>query len=332
MNAKRLNKFISDSGFCSRREADKLIEQGRVKVNGKIAEAGRQVTAQDKVRIDDELLPMREEAPVFLLFHKPAGISTATDPSIKNNIISALNYPASLLPVGFLDREAEGLMFLSNDTELVRKLTRADQKFEKEYIVTVDKMLTPEFLGKISESGVAMLGGNREKNFVAKEAPNRFRIVLAPGTNHHLKKMCEDLGYKAVHLQRIRLGNFTTAKLPVRTWRALTEAEIEAIKSTLGSRARKESASSRRSAAAIYPETEAVPLAGTRSRYSPEKPTRQGSSGKTASAENQPAKTAAKGPRVGKSKVDRPGPSKNRAPKSSGRRSGSAGSSYKKER
>ena len=332
MNAKRLNKFISDSGFCSRREADKLIEQGRVTVNGKLAEAGRQITAQDKVRIDDELLHVREEESVFLLFNKPAGISTSTDLKIKNNIISALNYPASLLPIGFLDREAEGLMFLSNDTELARKLTRTDNKFEKEYIVTVDKMLTPEFLGKISESGTPAPGGNREKNFVAKEAPNRFRIVLAPGTNHHLKKMCEELGYKTVHLQRTRLGSFTTAKLPVRTWRALTETEIESIKSTVGARTRKESTTPRRGAEDLFEKITPARPAGTKARPGFKKPGTPGDSAKRgpqSRSSRTPAKEAPGSKSLAKS---RPAASRTRGAKSDGRRGGSTGGTSRKAR
>ena len=241
MEPKRLNKLISDSGFCSRREADKLIEQGRVTVNGKIPEAGIKVKATDKVRIDDQTLAIRHEDTVFLLFNKPAGIATTTDLAVKNNIIQALNYPATLLPIGFLDRDAEGLMLLSNDTELVRKITKADTKFEKEYVVTVNKMITPEFLSRISEAGIYDYQPDRKKNFVSKEGPNRFRIVLEPNTNHHIKKLCEDLGYKVVHLLRTKLGHFTPAKLAVGFWRVLTVAEVDELKSLItnkGSRSR----------------------------------------------------------------------------------------------
>ena len=232
MEPKRLNKLISDSGFCSRREADKLIEQGRVTVNGKIPEAGMKVTDKDKVRIDDETLSIRHEEPVFLLFNKPVGIATTTDLAVKNNIIRAINYPASILPIGFLDREAEGLMFLSNNTELVRKMTKADTKFEKEYVVTLDKMISPEFLSKVSDTNT--FGHNnpdKKKNFVVKEGPYKFRIVLEPHTNHYVKKLCEDHGYKVMHLQRTRIAHFTSAKLAVGLWRVLTEAEVHNLKS-----------------------------------------------------------------------------------------------------
>jgi len=237
MEPKRLNKLISDSGFCSRREADKLIEQGRVSVNGKIPGPGMKVTAKDKVRIDDQTLTIRHEEPVFLLFNKPTGIATTTDLSVKNNIIRALNYPASILPIGFLDREAEGLMFLSNDTELVRKMTKFDTKFEKEYVVTVDKMITPEFIARIGETGTFGYSPAQKKNFAVKEGPNKFRIVLEPNTNHHVKKLCEDLGYKVTRLQRTRLANFTPAKLTIGLWRVLNEAEVNNLKSIVNGKA-----------------------------------------------------------------------------------------------
>ncbi|MFT2007692.1 pseudouridine synthase [Pontibacter sp. 13R65] len=235
MEPKRLNKFISDSGMCSRRDADKLLEQGRVTVNGKLPKPGTMVTPKDKVRVDDQLLNVREEEPVFLAFNKPAGIAVTTDTSIRNNIISALNYPATILPIGHMDRDEEGLMFLSNDSELVRKMTRADNRFQKEYVVHVDKPITSEFLAKLSTGGEQPAGPGEEqkKAMVTKEATTRFRIILEPGTNHHIKKICEALGYKVQHLQRVRIDSFKLAKLPGGYWRAMTEAEIAQVTSVL---------------------------------------------------------------------------------------------------
>ncbi|GEO04327.1 pseudouridine synthase [Adhaeribacter aerolatus] len=246
MEPKRLNKYISDAGFCSRREADRLIEEGRVTINGKMPDAGAKVGPKDKVRVDDELLHVREEEIVFLLFNKPAGIATTTDVSVRNNIISALNYPATLLPIGHLEREAEGLMFLSNDTELARKMTKADTRFEKEYVVTVDKPITGEFLTRLSEGSAPVPGVIRKKAFVAKEVANRFRMVLEPGMNHHLKRMCEALGYKVTHLQRVRIASFTPAKLQTGLWRILTEAEVETLKKILSGKSGKSSAATKR--------------------------------------------------------------------------------------
>jgi 23S rRNA pseudouridine2604 synthase len=245
MEPKRLNKFISDAGFCSRREADQLIEHERVTVNGKLPEPGTKVTPQDKVRIDGQILQVRQEAPVFLVFNKPAGIATTTDRSVRNNIISALNYPATLQPIGFLDRESEGLLFLTNDSELAHKMTKADNKYEKEYVVTVDKMVTPDFLGKISENGPPVPGGHLRKSAVTKLGPHRFRIILEPGMYHNIKKRCEELGYRVQHLQRVRIDDITPAKLTVGMWRTMTPAEIESIKSKVSGRARRASAASR---------------------------------------------------------------------------------------
>ncbi|WP_114783093.1 pseudouridine synthase [Botryobacter ruber] len=232
MEPKRLNKFISDTGFCSRREADRLIEEGRVTVNGKEPDAGTKVTAKDKVRIDDQLLQVREEEPVYLVFNKPANMSAKSDPAVRDNVVRAINYPATLLPIGHLEREAEGLLFLSNDSNFVQKMTRADNKFEKEYVVTLDRIISSDFLAKMGEGGPAMEGVVRQRTFVAREGSARFRIVLQPGSNHNIKKMCEGLGYRVVHLQRLRINDITLAKLPVGYWRTLTQEEVDNLAST----------------------------------------------------------------------------------------------------
>lgn len=243
MEPKRLNKFISDTGFCSRREADRLIEEGRVTVNNKLPDAGTKVTPKDKVRIDDQMLRVREEVPVFLAFNKPAGISTKTDDSVKNNIIRALNYPASLQPIGQLDRDGEGLIFLSNDTELVRKLVRGDNRLQKEYILKVDKVITPEFLDKISYMGPPEPGEVQRKHTVTKEGPSKFRILLEPNADHHIKSLCETLGYKVVHLQRTRIQNISLAKLANGHWRTLSQPEIDVLIETVsGKSSRKQEA------------------------------------------------------------------------------------------
>ncbi|WP_347156887.1 pseudouridine synthase [Pontibacter chitinilyticus] len=226
---KRLNKFISDAGFCSRREADKLIEEERVTVNGKLPAPGTKVTAKDKVRIDDQLLQVREEEPVFLVFNKPANMSANADPGVRDNVVRAINYPASILPIGHLEREAEGLLFLSNNSELVRKMTRADNRYEKEYIVTVDKLLAPDFIQKLSSGGAEEAGEAKKKNHISKEGSARFRIILQPGTNHNIRRMCESLGYRVVHLERVRINNITLAKLATGFWRQLTAQEVEEL-------------------------------------------------------------------------------------------------------
>ncbi|MFD2247797.1 pseudouridine synthase [Pontibacter ruber] len=232
MEPKRLNKYISDTGFCSRREADELIEQGRVTVNGKIpADAGVRVTPKDKVRIDDEILSVREEKPVYLIFNKPSNMSATSDQSVRDNVVRAINFPATLEPTAMLEREAEGIIFLSNDSDFVRNVKRADNKFEKEYAVTVDKPITSDFLQKLSGGGIPEPGEERKNNSVSKEAQTRFRITLKPGTDHYLKRMCESLGYKVVHMQRTRFGSFTLGKLPNGHWRVLTQQEVESLTS-----------------------------------------------------------------------------------------------------
>ncbi|SIT76829.1 S4 domain-containing protein [Pontibacter indicus] len=232
MEPKRLNKFISDSGFCSRRDADELIEQGRVTVNGKIpTDPGIKVTPKDKVRIDDEMLRVKQEQPVYLIFNKPANMSATSDMAVRDNVVRAINFPATLEPTAMLEREAEGIIFLSNDGDFVRGVKRADNKFEKEYIVTVDKLITADFLQKISGGSAPIPGEERVNNAVSKETQTRFRITLKPGTDHYLKRMCESLGYKVVHLQRVRFGDFSLAKLPSGHWRVLTPQEVKSLTS-----------------------------------------------------------------------------------------------------
>ncbi|MEJ8800460.1 S4 domain-containing protein [Pontibacter sp. H249] len=237
MEPKRLNKFISDTGFCSRREADRLIEEGRVTVNGKEPEAGIKVTPKDKVRIDDQLLSVRDEAPVYLVLNKPSGLSATADMEVRDNVVRAINHPASLLPVGKLDREDEGVLFLSNDSDFVRKLTKMDTRLEKELIVTVNKPISSDFIAKLSESCASFEEGTPKKAVINKEATTRFRIVLEPGMNHTLKKTCEALGYKVTFMQRVRVNNITLTKLQKGHWRTLTSQEIEALKQISSSKA-----------------------------------------------------------------------------------------------
>ncbi|TPE46343.1 S4 domain-containing protein [Pontibacter mangrovi] len=230
MEPKRLNKYISDSGFCSRREADRLIEEGRVTVNGKEPDAGTKVTPKDKVRVDDQLLHVRDEAPVFIALHKPSGMSATDDMGVRDNVVRAINHPASLQPIGKLDREDEGVLLLSNDSDFVRKLSKSDSRLEKELIVTVNKPFSSEFISKLSEACASFIDGNPKKAVVKKESTSRFRIVLEPGMNHGIKKICEALGYTVTFLQRIRVENITLTKLQKGHWRTLTAQEIENLK------------------------------------------------------------------------------------------------------
>lgn len=230
MEPKRLNKFISDAGFCSRREADRLIEEGRVTVNGKEPDAGTKVTPKDKVRIDDQLLRVRDEAPVFLVLNKPSGMSATADMEVRDNVVRAINHPASLQPIGKLDRDDEGLLFLSNDSDFVRKLSKAESKLEKELVVTVNKPISSEFIAKLSEACASFEDGNPKKAVVNKETSTRFKIVLEPGMNHSIKKTCEALGYQVTFMQRTRIQQITLARLQKGHWRTLTPQETDSLK------------------------------------------------------------------------------------------------------
>lgn len=226
----RLNKFISDAGICSRREADKLIEQGRVLVNGKPPEVGARIKGKDKIQVDGKTLQWNQVAPIYLALNKPAGIETTTDLSQRDNIIRFVNYPERIFPIGRLDKDSEGLIFLTNDGDIVNKILRAGNKHEKEYIVTVDKPINEDFVQKMS-NGVSILGVNTKKCFVEQLGPNKFRIILTQGMNRQIRRMTEALGYEVQTLQRIRIMNITLAKLPLGQWRELTESEIEMLHS-----------------------------------------------------------------------------------------------------
>lgn len=235
-----LNKFISDSGFCSRREADRYIEDCRVTINGKDAHKGSRVKEGDHVQVDGENLP-RKHAPVYIMFNKPKGVTCTTDIKDKTNIISFINYKQRIFPIGRLDKLSEGLIFLTNDGNIVNKILRSGNGHEKEYIVTTDKNFDHDFIKQMRE-GVRIFHLDRsgksasEKTrpcFVKQEAPNRFRIILTQGLNRQIRRMCEALGYKVTSLKRIRIMNFTSSGLPVGKWRHFTPNEVDSIQELL---------------------------------------------------------------------------------------------------
>ena len=204
---KSLNKYISETGFCSRREADQYIEQGRVTINGIEASKGNRVMENDEVRVDGEKLKQAKSA-VYIMLNKPRGITCTTDTKDKTNIIDYINFKSRIFPVGRLDKRSEGLIFLTNDGDIVNKILRAGNNHEKEYIVTVDKPLTMEFIQKL-RSGVRILGVWTKKCFVKQEGPNKFRIILTQGLNRQIRRMCEAFGYKVETLKRIRIMAMT---------------------------------------------------------------------------------------------------------------------------
>src|SRR5690606_9953134 len=230
-----LNKYISDSGFCSRREADKYIEECRVSINGKDAHKGNRVKPGDVVLIDGEPLPARK-ATVYLMLNKPKGITCTTDLKDKTNIISFINHKLRIFPIGRLDKLSEGLIFLTNDGNIVNKILRSANGHEKEYVVTVDKRITIEFLKKMRK-GVKILGTKTKPCFVKQEGEKRFRIILVQGLNRQIRRMSEALGYKVTSLKRVRIMNITLANLPTGKWRYFTDKEISTLQAILKSSA-----------------------------------------------------------------------------------------------
>ncbi|HWV69622.1 23S rRNA pseudouridine(2604) synthase RluF [Chitinophaga sp.] len=219
-----VNKYISETGFCSRREADKYIEQGRVTINDNIASKGNRVKDGDVVEVDGEPLK-KKKSTVYIALNKPKGITCTTDLKDKTNIIDYVNFPSRIFPIGRLDKRSEGLIFLTNDGDIVNKILRAGNQHEKEYIVTVDKPIDLEFV-KNMRSGVRILGVMTQKCFVQQEGPNRFRIILTQGLNRQIRRMCEALGYEVTTLKRTRIMNMTLKDLAPGSWRYFTKEEV----------------------------------------------------------------------------------------------------------
>lgn len=222
---KSLNKYISETGFCSRREADKYIEQGRVTINDNIASKGNRVMPGDIVEVDGESLKKKDKT-VYIAFNKPVGVTCTTDLKDKTNIISFINYKSRIFPIGRLDKPSEGLIFLTNDGDIVNKILRAGNNHEKEYIITTDKPITGDFVSKMS-NGVKILGTVTKKCFVKQEGKNRFRIILVQGLNRQIRRMCEALGYNVITLKRVRIMNITLSGLQPGKWRYFTHEEIK---------------------------------------------------------------------------------------------------------
>lgn len=224
----RINKYLSEVGYCSRREADKLIEQGRVTINGKVPEMGTKISEGDLVQVDGESISEPKEKPVYLAFNKPVGIVCTTDTGVeKDNIIDFINYPKRIFPIGRLDKPSEGLIFLTNDGDIVNKILRARNNHEKEYLVTVDKPITPDFLKKM-RNGVPILDTVTRKCEVHQVSKYQFRIILTQGLNRQIRRMCEYLDFRVKKLKRIRIMN-VTLDVPVGKWRDLTASELKEI-------------------------------------------------------------------------------------------------------
>lgn len=223
----RLNKYIGESGYCSRREADKLIEKGAVKINNKVAIMGDKVSPNDKVYVNNKLISSTEDF-VYLALNKPVGITCTTEHKIRGNIVDFIGHEKRIFPIGRLDKDSQGLIFLTNDGDIVNKILRAGNNHEKEYIVTVNKPITPEFIQKMS-SGVPILDTVTKKCIVKREGKYVFKIILTQGLNRQIRRMCSYLGYEVTKLERIRIMNVSLGKLPIGKWRYLSAKELETI-------------------------------------------------------------------------------------------------------
>ncbi|MEC7646611.1 MAG: 23S rRNA pseudouridine(2604) synthase RluF [Bacteroidota bacterium] len=225
----RINKYLSENGYCSRRHADKLINEGRVRINGKNAVLGDKVFKTDQIYIDGVLISIKKKKKkIYIAFNKPAGIVCTTDQKReKNNIITYINYPTRIFPVGRLDKDSEGLIFLTNDGDIVNKILRARNNHEKEYEVTVHKPVTKEFIQSMS-SGVPILDTITRKCFVKQINKKKFKIILTQGLNRQIRRMCEYLGYDVKKLKRVRIMNIKL-NVPIGSYRDFTTKELNQI-------------------------------------------------------------------------------------------------------
>ena len=228
----RINKFLSEVGFCSRRGADTLVEEGRVTVNGVVCVMGTKVTRNDEIRVNDILVMAPASKHVYIAFNKPVGIVCTTDTlGEKNNIIDYIKHPQRIFPIGRLDKPSEGLILLTSDGDIVNKILRAGNNHEKEYIVSVDRPLNDDFIFKMS-NGVQILETKTRNCFVEKLDRFRFRIILTQGLNRQIRRMCDYLGYEVTNLKRTRIMNIEL-DLPIGKWRNLTDVEMDEINNLL---------------------------------------------------------------------------------------------------
>ena len=201
---KRINKYLSEAGFCSRRKADDYISDGRVYINGKPALLGSKVNIEDEISVDGEIIQYKDKKKVYIAFNKPVGIECTGNNKVKDNIIDYINHKERLFTIGRIDKQSEGLILLTNDGDIVNNVLRAENRKEKEYIVTVNKKITTEFIDKMRK-GVRIMGRITRKCFVKKIHENRFKIILTQGMNRQIRRMCEVLGYRVTKLKRVRI-------------------------------------------------------------------------------------------------------------------------------
>ena len=219
----RINKYLSESGYCSRREADRLIEQKRIKINGELAVVGSKVTDQDKITVDDKPIKKQDEF-VYLAFNKPVGITSTTDQTIKDNIVDYINYHKRIFHIGRLDEDSEGLILMTNDGDIVNQILRAENNHEKEYIVVVNKRITQDFLTNMSK-GVPILDTMTKPCYIKQTGEKIFKIILTEGLNRQIRRMCDYFGYQVTSLKRIRIMHIHL-DVPTGKYRELTKNEL----------------------------------------------------------------------------------------------------------
>ncbi|MCI2227710.1 23S rRNA pseudouridine(2604) synthase RluF [Polaribacter sp. MSW13] len=236
-----LNKYISSSGICSRREAEKFINEGRVTINGKPTQLGNRVGKKDVVKLDGRLVQPKNVT-LYIALNKPVGIVSTTDDREPNNIVKHINYPERLFPIGRLDKPSEGLIFLTNDGDIVNKILRAGNNHEKEYFVSVNKSITQDFIDKMG-GGIPILGTITKKCKVEKISDKIFKIILTQGLNRQIRRMCEYLDYEVTKLKRTRIMNVELGYLQTGDWRELTDDEMKEINKMISSSSKTEEAS-----------------------------------------------------------------------------------------
>lgn len=227
MDKKRINKYLSEVGFCSRRKADDYISDGRVYINGKPALLGSKVSIEDEISVDGEIIQNKDKKKVYIAFNKPAGIECTGNHKVKDNIIDYINHKERLFTIGRIDKQSEGLILLTNDGDIVNNVLRAENRKEKEYIVTVNKKISTEFIDKMRK-GVRIMGRITRKCFVKKIHENRFKIILTQGMNRQIRRMCEVLGYRVTKLKRVRIMDIHL-DTKVGEYRNLNNEEIDQL-------------------------------------------------------------------------------------------------------
>lgn len=237
----RINKYISESGFCSRREADKFIEQGGVTIDGKKAEVGSQVSPGQVVKVFGEVISGKAKS-IIIAYNKPVGVVSTTDPAEPNNIVNAVGHTERIFPIGRLDKDSQGLLLLTNEGDIVNKILRVNNNHDKEYFVTVDKAINADFIKRM-QGGIPILGVVTRKCEITQKGANSFTIVLRQGLNRQIRRMCEYLGYNVVKLQRIRIMHIHLNNLKIGQYRDLTFAESEALYKKIANSVKTEEAS-----------------------------------------------------------------------------------------